>query len=57
MFRTELATEEPYKASIGRMRLRLAELQESDAKAQKIRAEERKEGLSKYVDIDKVLHH
>ena len=56
-FRTELADEEPYKASIGGMRLRLAELQESDAEAQKIRAEELKEGLDEYVDVDGVLHH
>ena len=32
-FQIELAAEEPYKASIGGMRLRLAELQESDAEA------------------------
>ena len=56
-FQTELAAEEPYKASIGGMRLRLAELQESDAEAQKIRAEELKEGLDEYVDVDGVLHH
>ena len=39
-FRTELADEKPYKASIGGMRLRLAELQESDDEAQKLRATE-----------------
>ena len=53
MFRTELADKEPYKASIGGMRLRLAELQESDKEAQKIR----EEGLDEYVDVDGVLHH
>ena len=31
--------------------MRLAELQKSDAEAQKIRAEELKEGLGKYVDV------
>ena len=39
------------------MRLRLAKLQESDAEAQKIRADELKEGVSKYVNVDRVLHH
>ena len=39
------------------MRLRLAELQESDAEAQKIRAEELKKGLGEYVDVNGVLHH
>ena len=39
------------------MRLRLAELQESDAEAQKIRAEELKEDLDEYVDVDGALHH
>ena len=54
-FRTELADEEPYKASIGGMRLRLAELQESDDEARKLRAtEELQEG---WTDIDGVLHH
>ena len=52
-FRTELADEEPYKASIGGMRLRLAELQESDDKTRKIRAE----GLDGYEDVNGVLHH
>ena len=39
------------------MRLRLAELQESDTEALKIRVEELKEGLDKYVNIDGVLHY
>ena len=39
------------------MRLRLAKLQESNAEAQKIRAEELKKGLGKYVDFDGMLHH
>ena len=39
------------------MRLRLAELQKSDAEARKIRTEELKEGLDEYVDFDEVLHH
>ena len=54
-FRIELADENPYTASIGGMRLRLAELQESDEEAQKLRAtEELQEG---WTDIDGVLHH
>ena len=36
------------------MRLRLAELQKSDAEAQKIRVEELKEG---WEDVNMVLHH
>ena len=39
------------------MRLRLAKLQELDAEAQKIRAEELKKGLGKYIDVNGVLHH
>ena len=52
-FRTELADENPYTASIGGMRLRLAKLQESDKEAQKVRAE----GRDGYEEIDGVLHH
>ena len=55
-FQTELAAQ-PYKASISRIRLRLADLQESDAEAQKIKAEELKEGLNEYINVDRVLHH
>ena len=39
------------------MKLRLAKLQESDAEAQKIRAEELKKGLDEYVNVDGVLHY
>ena len=39
------------------MRLRLAKLQESDVQAKKIKAEEPKKGLGKYVDVNRVLHH
>ena len=53
-FRNELTNENPYKVSIGGMRLRLAELQESDAEAQRIRAEGLKEG---WEVVDEVLHH
>ena len=53
MFQTELADENPYKASIGGMRLRLSELQESDEEAQRIRAE----GLNGYKELDGVLYH
>ena len=54
-FQAELADEDPYKASIGGMRLRLQELQEEDAQAQKVRAEE--QGKEGWQDIDGVLHH
>ena len=55
MFQIELANKKPYKASISRMRLRLAELQKLDEETQKLRAiEELKES---WTDIDRVLHH
>ena len=38
-FSAELANKGPYKASIGSMRLRLEELQESDSQPQKVRVE------------------
>ena len=50
---TELANEQPYKASIGSMRLRLQELQETDLKAQKLR-QQKADG---YEEIDKIFHH
>ena len=54
-FRAELADENPYKASIGRMRLRLSEVQESDPKAQKLKSKEQlPDGLE---NIDRVLYH
>ena len=53
-FRVELADEGPYKASIGSMRLRLQELQESDSQAQKVRAKGLQES---WEDIEGVLHH
>ena len=38
--------------------MRLAEFQESDEEAQRLRATtELKEGLGKYIDVDGVLHH
>ena len=52
--RNELANEGLYKVSIGGIRLRLAELQESDDEAQKIREERLKNG---YEEVDGVLHH
>ena len=52
-FQIELANENPYKASIGGMRLRLSELQESDEEARKIRVE----GLNGYEEINEVLYH
>ena len=53
-FRAELGDEGPYQVSIGTMRLRLSELQESDDEARKIRAERSK---SDYEEVDRVLHH
>ena len=51
----ELANENSYKASIGSMRLKLSELQESVPEAQELKS---KEGLSDgWEDIDGVLHH
>ena len=53
--RKELASEGPYKASIGGMRLRLQELQGEDKQARKLRAEQPvKDG---WQDIDGMLHH
>ena len=40
MFRAELADENPYKASIGGMRLRLSVLQELDPEAQELKFKE-----------------
>ena len=51
--RSELTNEGPYKVSIGGMRLRLAELQESDEEAWRIKAE----GLNEYKELDGVLYH
>ena len=57
-FQTKLADKSPYTASIKGIRLRLAKLQESDKKAQKLRVTaELKKGLSKYIDVDEVLHY
>ena len=53
-FRAELGAEGPYRVSIGAMRLRLSELQESDDEARKIRAEGLKDD---YEEVDGVLHH
>ena len=50
----ELNREGPYNASIGAMRLRLQELQETNSEAQKIRATELQEG---WEEVDRVLHH
>ena len=51
--RNQLANKSPYKVSNGGMRLWLAELQESDKEAQKIRAE----GLNRYKKLDGVLYY
>ena len=50
---SKLANEDSYKVSIGGMRLRLAELQESDKEARKIRAK----GLNQYKKLNGVLYH
>ena len=39
------------------MRLGLAKLRKSDAEAQKIKTKELKEGLGKYINVDRVLEH
>ena len=54
-FQTELADENPYKASIGGMRLRLSELQESDPEAQELNS--KKYLPDGWEDIDGVLYH
>ena len=53
-FRAELGTEGPYQVSIGAICLRLSELQESDDKARKIRAEGLKDD---YEEVDRVLQY
>ena len=55
MFQTKQTDENFYMASIGRMSLRLVELQDLDKKAQKLRAT--KELWEGWTDIDGVLHH
>ena len=52
--RRELASEGPYKASIGGMRLRLQELQSEDKQARKLRVEQ---PVKDWQDIKGVLHH
>ena len=49
--RTELTDEGPYSASIGSMRLRLQELQETDSEAQELR----QQGRKGYEEVDGVL--
>ena len=55
MFWTELANESFYKASIGGIRLRLPELQESDDEVQRIKATGELQDRCK--EVDEVLHH
>ena len=57
MFQTELADKSFYTVSIRKMKLRLAELQESDIETQKFSPKELEEGPGKYIDVDGVLHH
>ena len=54
MFQVELGAEGLYQVSIGAMRLRLSELQESDNEARKIRVKGLK---SDYEKVDGVLHY
>ena len=54
-FRAELVDEDSYKASIGGMKLRLSELQESDPEAQELKSKEQLPHV--WEDIDGVLHH
>ena len=54
-FQAELADENLYKASIGGMRLRLSELQESDPETQELKSKEQlPDG---WEDIDGILYH
>ena len=53
-FQIKLGDKGPYQASIGVIRLRLQELQESNSKAQEIKVAGLKEGWEK---IDRVLHY
>ena len=57
MFQTKLANKSFYMANIRIISLKLAELQESNAETQKIRIKELKQGLGKYINIDRVLHY
>ena len=50
---TELVNEGPYKASIGRMRLKLQELQEADSEAQELKQPK----ANSYKEIDEILHY
>ena len=52
-FQTKLANKIPYAASIGEMRLKVAELQESDEEARNFRAE----SLNSWEEFNRVLHH
>ena len=54
-FQAELADENTYKASIGGMRLRLSELQESDLEAQELKFKEHPP--DGWEDINGVLYH
>ena len=53
MFQTKLANKNSYMVSIGKKRLKLAELQESDEETRNFRAK----SLERWEDINKVLHH
>ena len=55
MFQAKLADKNPYKASIGGIRLRLSELQESNPEAQELRS--KKQLPDGWEEIDGVLYH
>ena len=50
---TKLADEQLYKASIGSMRLKLQELQETNREAQELRQQK----IDGYEEINEILHH
>ena len=50
---TKLANEQPYKTSIGSIRLRLQELQETNLEAQELRQQK----ANGYKKIDEILYH
>ena len=57
MFWTELANKKSYKTSIVKIRLRLVKLQKSDIETLKIRTEELKKSLGKYINVSKMLYY
>ena len=52
-FQTKLVNKQTYEASIGSMKLKLQELQETDRKAQKLRQQK----TNGYTEIDNILYY